>query len=79
MPPTRGHGVTGHPGKGRIVHDDTYCLFVILACLTTLAVPDAGQVIVALLGFALAVLAQLTPEGNNTDPSGHRDRHVAGR
>jgi hypothetical protein len=61
------------------MNEDTYCLFVILACMVTLAVPDAGQVIVAVFAFALAVLAQLTPKAGSTHP-GHRDRHdVAGR
>ncbi|HEY9414131.1 MAG TPA: hypothetical protein VIQ30_05165 [Pseudonocardia sp.] len=53
--------------------DDTYCLFVILTCMTTLAVPDKGQVIVAVFGVAIAVLAHLAAQPGDTDQPGHPD------
>lgn len=68
------------PKRGRTMNDDTYCLFVILACMVTLAVPNAGQVIVAVFASALAVLAHVTPAPTSTGRPGHRDRHdVPGR
>jgi hypothetical protein len=53
--------------------DDTYCLFVILTCMTTLAVPDTGQVIVAVFGVAIAVLAHLAAQPGDTGRPDHPD------
>jgi hypothetical protein len=44
------------------MNDDPFCLFVILACMVTLAVPEPGQLVVAVFGLALAILARSTPE-----------------
>jgi hypothetical protein len=60
--------------------DDAYCLFVILACMLTLAVPGAGQVILAVFAFVLAVLARVAPAADSPGHRARRGRHdVAGR
>jgi hypothetical protein len=62
------------------MNDDAYCLFIILACILTLAVPSAGQVIVAVFAFALALAARVAPNAGSHGRYQHRDRHdVAGR
>ena len=62
------------------MHDDTFCVFVILACILTLIMPEPGQVIVAVFSFAVAVLAVYAPATDSSDGHHeHRDRHdVAG-
>ena len=60
--------------------DDVYCLFVTFVCLLTLAVPTAGQAILAVFAFALALLARLGPETADPDHrAGHDRRDLAGR
>jgi hypothetical protein len=45
--------------KGRAMHDEVYCVFVIVICLTALAMPDdVGLIAVAVFGFALALAAR---------------------
>lgn len=61
------------------MNDDNYCLFVILACMLTLAIPGAGQVIVAGFAFALAGLACISPAATGPGRHGRRDRHEVPR
>lgn len=62
------------------MNDDAYCLFILIACIVTLAVPNTGQVIVAVFAFALAVAARVAPAADNHGHHQHRTRHdVAGR
>lgn len=63
--------------------DDTFCVFVILTCMTSLAVAGPGQIVVAVFGLSLALLAHFVPEeadpGNSGDPDQRgveRQRHV---
>ena len=62
------------------MNDDAYCLFILVACMVTLAMPSTGQVIVAVFAFGLAVAAGVTLTGHN---HGHHQYHthhdVAGR
>lgn len=53
--------------------DDTFCLFVILAGMTSLAVPDPAQVIVGVFGVAIAVLAHLAAQPRGTGRPDHPD------
>jgi hypothetical protein len=70
--------VVGFPSpqrrRPRAMTDDTFCLFVILTCMTTLAVPEPGQIIVAVFGFILAVLARFAPGQGDTGHPGHLDQ-----
>lgn len=61
------------------MNDDTYCLFIIIACILSLAIPSAGQVFFAVFAFVLAVAAHVTPVADSHGRNEHRDRHdVAG-
>ncbi len=62
------------------MNDDVYCVFILIACMVTLAVPSTGQVIVAVFAFALAVAARVAPAADNHGHHQHHTRHdVAGR
>lgn len=56
------------------MHDDAFCLFLIVACMTTLAVPSPGQIIVAVFGLALAVLAHFAGEEGSPGRPDHPDQ-----
>jgi|GraSoiStandDraft_46_1057282.scaffolds.fasta_scaffold628439_2 hypothetical protein len=62
------------------MNDDAYSLFIVIACMVTLAMPSTGQVIVAAFALALGVAAGVTP---TADSHGHQEHHthhdVAGR
>ena len=60
------------------MNDDGYCLFVIFACVLTLAVPSVGQVILAVFSCALAVLAHVVPATDSHNHPERRDRHDVG-
>ncbi len=62
------------------MNDDGYCLFILIACMVTLAVPSTGQVIVAVFAFTLAVAARVAPVADNRGHHQHHTRHdAAGR
>ncbi len=55
------------------MNDDGYCLFILIACMVTLAVPSTGQVILAVFAFALAVAARVAPVAGD---HGHHQHHT---
>lgn len=61
------------------MHDDVFGVFIITICLTTLALPDVGQVAVGLFGFVMVLLVRAFPDG---EPEVHQDdsesRHMTG-
>ncbi len=62
------------------MNDDGYCVFILIACMVTLAVPSTGQVIVAVFAFALAVAARVAPAADKHGDHQHHTRHdTAGR
>ncbi len=62
------------------MNDDGYCVFILIACMVTLAVPSTGQVIVAVFAFALAVAARVAPAADNHGDRQHHTRQdTAGR
>ena len=62
------------------MNDDVYCVFILIACMVTLAVPSPGQVFVAVFAFALAVAAWVAPAADNHGHHQHHTRHdAAGR
>lgn len=62
------------------MNDDAYCVFILIACMLSLAVPGTGQLIVAVFAFALAVAARVAPAAGNHGHHQHHPRHdVVGR
>lgn len=57
------------------MHDDAYCLFLILASVLTLALPPAPQVLVAIFACVLAVAARPTDRGRSPEGPLLDDRH----
>ncbi len=57
------------------MNDDVYCVFILIACIVTLAVPSNGQVIVAVFTCALAVAARVAPAA---DEHGHQHHTTHG-
>jgi hypothetical protein len=55
------------------MNDDSFCLFLILTCMTTLAVPGPGQIVVAVFGLVLVVLAHCAAKHADTSFPGHTD------
>jgi hypothetical protein len=57
--------------------DEVFCLFVILSCILTLAMPAAAQALFAVLSAALAVAALVSPRPtDDTRHSAERRRPV---
>jgi len=55
--------------------DDVYCLFITVACVLTLAMPEGGQVLFAGFAMALVVAARVVPHRRNRPGPDRRDRH----
>ena len=56
--------------------DDVYCLFIIAACMLTLAMPAGAQALFASFAFVLAVVARILPDGENQPKPPNRDQHA---
>lgn len=55
------------------MNDDSFCLFLILTCMTTLAVPGPSQTVVAVFGLVLGVLAHCAAKHPDTSLPGDTD------
>ena len=55
------------------MNDDAGSLFILIACIVTLAMPSTGQVIVAVFALALGVAAGVAPTAER--PGQHHIHH----
>ena len=55
--------------------DDVYCLFITVACVLTLVMPEGVQVLFAGFAMALVVAAHFVPDRRNRPGPARRDRH----
>jgi hypothetical protein len=72
--------VVGTAGEERVMGNDAYYLFVILACILTLAMPSAGQMLFGVFALGLIVAAGHAQLPSSSGGHEYLDRHdVPGR
>lgn len=60
------------------MHDDVFCVFIIVACLIVLLTPGAGQIVVGLFAFGIASVALAFPDNTGARDQAPPDRkHTA--